>query len=65
MTAVEWLMNQFENTDDKELVAMNIDVWFKIAKEMEVKQSEDYLTFGVNCVKFDYPVLHFKDFIKL
>jgi UDP-N-acetyl-D-mannosaminuronic acid transferase (WecB/TagA/CpsF family) len=40
-TAVEWLQSQFENTDDTELVFMNIEVWFKIAKEMEKKQIID------------------------
>jgi len=37
-TAIEWLQSQFENTDDTELVSMNIEVWFKIAKEMEKQQ---------------------------
>jgi len=40
-TAVEWLQSQFENTDDTELVSMNIEVWFKQAKEMEKKQIID------------------------
>ena len=40
MTAVEWLQSQFENTDNTELVSMNIEVWFKIAKEMEKEQFE-------------------------
>ena len=49
-TAVEWLQSQFENTDDTELVSMNIEVWFKIAKEMEKQQKEvDYQSGYLDC----------------
>ena len=36
-TAVEWLKNNFE-TNETEIISKNIEVWFKIAKEMEEKQ---------------------------
>lgn len=47
-TAVEWLKNNFE-TNETEIISKNIEVWFKIAKEMEkqmlcdlVEQLKDY-----------------------
>lgn len=36
-TAVEWLKNNFE-TNESEIISKNIEVWFKIAIEMEKKQ---------------------------
>jgi prephenate dehydrogenase len=47
-TAVEWLKNNFE-TNETEIISKNIEVWFKMAKEMEkqmlcdlVEQLKDY-----------------------
>jgi hypothetical protein len=60
MTAVEWLFSELE-----QLIPDECQEVYKKALEMEIRQSEDYVAFGINCYKFDYPVLHFKDFIKL
>lgn len=39
-TAVEWLKNNFE-TNESEIISKNIEVWFKLAIEMEKQQLFD------------------------
>jgi hypothetical protein len=61
-TAVEWLAEQ--------LLAkyrLKIDNYqeFNQAKEREVKQSQDYAAFCINCDRKNYPILDFESYLKL
>ena len=60
-TAVEWLVEQFQEWN-------NPRTWVQIinqAKEMEKEQSHKYAEFAVICDRKNLPVLEFDGFIKL
>jgi len=60
-TAVEWLVEQFQEWNSprkwKEIIEQ--------AKEMEKEQSHKYAEFAVICDRKNLPVLEFDGFIKL
>ena len=61
-TAIEYLAEQ--------LLAkyrLKIDNYqeFNQAKEREVKQSQDYAAFCINCDRKNYPILDFESYLKL
>ena len=52
-TAVEWLHEKLAQSSQEELV-VNINLWFKQAKEMEKQQIIDANTVGVNQGLYGY-----------
>jgi len=63
MTAVEWLVEQFETIVFYSEEAKENTI--EKAKEMEKQQIKDYAIFSVNCDRKGLPVLDFEDYIKL
>ena len=59
-TAVEWLVEQYYDSEGK-LTRQDIEQ----AKEMEVKQSQDYAAFCINCDRKNYPIVDFESYLKL
>ncbi len=61
MTAVEWLVEQFEQVHTqrkwKEIIEQ--------AKEMEKKKAHEYAEFAIRCDRLDMRILNFEDWIKL
>ena len=61
-TAVEWLVAHLtEYGFDLKLHKAEINQ----AKEREVKQSQDYARFCINCDREKYPIVDFESYLKL
>jgi hypothetical protein len=59
-TAVEWLIEQWPVLESQ--IPERI---LNQAKEREVKQSQDYAAFCINCDRKNYPIVDFESYLKL
>ena len=59
-TAVEWLKEEL-----KHIIPIIFLDKFNQAKEREVKQSQDYAAFCINCDRKNYPIVDFESYLKL